>query len=119
VIDRERREEHGPEFFHTHGGGMVFGIRFDGVTGLFDAMQRHDAALLTVEYRLAPEHPDPYPVADRYAGLVGTAEPADELGIDPDRIIIAGATAGGGLAAGAAPLARDRKGQAPLAQIPM
>ena len=49
------------------------------------------------------KHPHPAPVEDCYAGLVWTAEHADELGIDPDRIIIAGASAGGGLAAGVGP----------------
>jgi acetyl esterase/lipase len=62
---------------------------------------------VSVEYRLAPEHPDPAPVQDCYAGLVWTAEHADELGIDPDHIVIIGASAGGGLAAGTALLARD------------
>ena len=61
----------------------------------------------------------PGPVEDCYAGLVWTAEHADELGIDPDRIIIAGASAGGGLAAGVALLARDRGGPALAAQALM
>ncbi len=65
---------------------------------------------VTVEYRLAPEYPDPCPVEDCYAGLRWTAEHDEELGIDPGRLIIAGASAGGGLAAGTALLARDRQG---------
>ena len=63
---------------------------------------------MTVEYRLAPEHPDPIPVEDCYAGLLWTSQNASELGIDPSRILVAGASAGGGLAAGVALLARDR-----------
>jgi acetyl esterase/lipase len=66
------------------------------------------AVVVSVEYRLAPEHPDPAPVEDCYAGLVWTAKHAEELGIDAERIMIAGASSGGGLAAGTALLARDR-----------
>ncbi|ABH00457.1 possible lipase (plasmid) [Rhodococcus jostii RHA1] len=65
--------------------------------------------LVTVEYRLAPEFPDPYPVEDSYAALVWIAEHAADLG-DQDRILIVGASAGAGVAAGTALLARDRSG---------
>jgi acetyl esterase/lipase len=64
---------------------------------------------VTVEYRLAPEFPDPYPVEDSYAALVWIAEHAADLG-DQDRILIVGASAGAGVAAGTALLARDRSG---------
>jgi acetyl esterase/lipase len=73
--------------------------------------------LISVDYRLAPEHPDPYPVEDCYAGLLWTAAHAGELGIDPTRIVLAGQSAGGGLAAGTALLARDRQGPPLLGQI--
>ena len=63
---------------------------------------------VSIEYRLAPEAPYPAPLDDSYAGLLWTAQHAEELGIDPDRIVVAGASAGGGLAAGLALLARDR-----------
>ena len=63
---------------------------------------------MSVEYRLAPDHPDPAPVEDCYAGLVWMAKNADDLGIDPERLLIAGVSGGGGLAAGTALLARDR-----------
>jgi acetyl esterase/lipase len=74
---------------------------------------------VSVEYRLAPEHPHPAPVEDCYAGLVWTGEHCDELGIDPSRLIIAGASAGGGLAAGTALMARDRGGPALSHQVLM
>jgi acetyl esterase/lipase len=63
-----------------------------------------------VGYRLAPETPFPGPLEDVYAGLVWMSEHADELGIDSDRIAIKGSSAGGGLCAALALLARDRGG---------
>jgi acetyl esterase/lipase len=117
IIAREGRTGTGPGIYHTHGGGMILGTRLDGVAGMLGWIVRHDAVLVTAEYRLAPEFPDPYPVEDCYAGLVWTAEHAAELGIDPTRILIGGASAGGGLAAGTALLARDRRGPALVGQL--
>lgn len=110
VLARADHTGTGPGIYHTHGGGMVTGDRMVGVLSLLPWIVEHDAVAVTVEYRLAPEFPDPYPVEDCYAGLVWTAEHTADLGIDPDRLIIAGASAGGGLAAGTALLARDRSG---------
>lgn len=106
----------GPGIYHTHGGGMIAGDRMTALALVLPWILEHDATAVTVEYRLAPEYPDPYPVEDCYAGLVWTADHAAELGIDLDRLIIAGASAGGGLAAGTALLARDRSGPKLLAQ---
>jgi acetyl esterase/lipase len=117
VIARADHTGLGPGIFHTHGGGMIAGDRMVGVDGLIPAIQRHDAVLVTVEYRLAPEFPDPYPVEDCYAALLWTARNAAELGIDEARLMIAGASAGGGLAAGCALLARDRRGPQLLGQL--
>ena len=103
--------------YHTHGGGMIIGDRFVGVAEFLDWVDRFDIVFITVEYRLAPEHPDPAPVEDCYAGLVWTAAHAEELGFDPDRLVIAGGSAGGGLAAGTALLARDRSGPALAGQL--
>jgi acetyl esterase/lipase len=97
-----------PAVYHTHGGGMIVGNYRTGLPDMLDWALEFNLVVVSVEYRLAPEHPDPAPVEDCYAGLVWTAEHADELGIDGGRIIIAGGSAGGGLAAGVALMARDR-----------
>ncbi|MCR2811283.1 MULTISPECIES: alpha/beta hydrolase [unclassified Microbacterium] len=117
VIHKRDRAGTGPGMYHTHGGGMIVGDRWGGVTMLLDAVERTNGVIVTVEYRLAPEFPDPYPVEDCYAGLVWTGDHVEELGIDPSRLFIAGGSAGGGLAAGTALLARDRGGPALAAQM--
>lgn len=109
----------GPGFFHTHGGGMIVGDRFTGIEVMLDWIERFAGVCVSVDYRLAPEFPDPYPVEDCYAALVWTAEHAEELGVDPDLLIIAGASAGGGLAAGTTLIARDRQGPELAGQVLM
>src|SRR4051794_19284016 len=88
--------------YHTHGGGMIMGDRFLGANQFLDWVDRLGAVVVSVEYRLAPEHPHPAPVEDCYAGLLWMAANAQSLGIDETRIAIAGASAGGGLAAAVA-----------------
>ena len=117
VLARSNRTGIGPGIYHTHGGGMIGGDRFMGIGPLLDWIVEFDAVVVSVEYRLAPEFPDPYPVEDCYAGLLWTVDQADELGIDRSRLMIAGASAGGGLAAGVALLARDRGGPALAGQM--
>ncbi|MDT3440225.1 MULTISPECIES: alpha/beta hydrolase [unclassified Pseudofrankia] len=100
--------------YYMHAGGMILGDNRLGLPEALDWAQELNLAIVSVEYRLAPEHPHPAPVEDCYAGLVWTATHAGDLGVDPDRIIVAGGSAGGGLAAAVALLARDRGGP-PLA----
>jgi acetyl esterase/lipase len=106
-----------PALYWIHGGGMITG----GLAMDDRLMHRYATEVgcvaVSVEYRLAPEHPHPAPVEDCYAGLLWTAENTDLLGIDPDRIAIGGTSAGGGLAAGTALLARDRGGPALAYQL--
>ncbi|MER5378543.1 alpha/beta hydrolase [Streptomyces sp. NPDC002553] len=108
-----------PVVYHVHGGGMVLGDNRVGVDVALDWARELDLVVVSVEYRLAPENPHPAPVEDVYAGLLWTAEHAKELGGDPERIVIAGASAGGGLCAALALLLRDRRGPRPLGQLLM
>jgi acetyl esterase/lipase len=97
-----------PLIYHTHGGGYFAGNRFVGLQDFVPVVSSGLATIVSVEYRLAPDHPDPAPIDDSYRGLVFCAQNASELGVDATRIMIAGASAGGGLAAATALMARDR-----------
>lgn len=107
-----RRGDHavGPCFLFLHGGGMIGGNRFNGVGTWLGCLADHGGSVVSVEYRLAPEHAAPVPVEDCYAALTWVVSHASELGIDPGRVVLGGSSAGGGLAAGVMLLARDRGG---------
>jgi len=104
----------GPGLAYFHGGAFVLGD--------LDAEQakclRHAAdggnVVVSVDYRLAPEHRFPAGLEDCYAGLCWMVDHADELGVDPSRVAVGGSSAGGALSAAVALLARDRGGP-PLA----
>jgi acetyl esterase/lipase len=102
---------------YLHGGGMILGSVpiFDGPVSRYVA--HTGVPMLSVEYRLAPEHPHPTPVEDAYTGLLWLVAHARDLGVDPDRIAVMGDSAGGGLAAAVAILSRDRGGPALARQI--
>lgn len=106
-----------PSVLSIHGGGYVLGTRFFATPELIDLATRYGVIGVSVEYRLAPEHPGPAAAEDCYAALEWLAGHAEELGIDPARIIVSGASAGGGLAAAVALLARDRRGPALAGQL--
>ncbi|WP_330234823.1 alpha/beta hydrolase [Streptomyces sp. NBC_00566] len=109
-----------PVIYYVHGGGMILGTNRAGVdTPLTLALDLGGAVVVSVKYRLAPEHPHPAPAEDVYAGLLWTAEHAEELGGDPERIVLAGASAGGGLAAALALMLRDRQGPPAIGQLLM
>ena len=101
-----------PAVLYLHGGGFCLGdleSEHRGALGLAAAL---GALVVSVDYRLAPEHPYPAGVEDCYAALVWLAASAAELGVDPDRVAVMGASAGGGLSAATAISARDRGGPA-------
>ncbi|MEX0152598.1 alpha/beta hydrolase fold domain-containing protein [Microbacterium sp. LMI1-1-1.1] len=99
-----------PAIVSFHSGGLMFGDRFSGMDPMLDMVERLGARLVTVDYRLAPEHPYPVPLEDCYAAWESVIDGADHLGIDRRRVILGGASAGGGLAAAVALLARERGG---------
>jgi acetyl esterase/lipase len=103
--------------YHTHGGGMICGNRRSQMNDILDLAEPLGMVVVSVEYRLAPENPDPAPIDDCYAGLLWTAAHAEELGIDPGRIVIAGFSAGGGLTAGLTLRSRDQEGPRILGQM--
>ena len=99
-----------PGILHIHGGGFIVGSIESEHAGAVLTAADLGAVLVSVEYRLAPEHPYPAGVHDCYAALSFLHGEAAALGVDPDRIALLGASAGGGLAAATALLARDRGG---------
>ncbi len=103
-------EDAGPVgcIYHVHGGGYVIGT-VDAQEAQHRAMVAElGCVLVTVDYRLAPETIFPGAIEDCYAGLAWAFAHTDELGIDVQRIGVMGESAGGGLAAALALMARDR-----------
>jgi acetyl esterase/lipase len=105
---RRTGSEPGSAVAYFHGGGMVLGSMdlYDKIPATYVA--ETGVPILSVDYRLAPEHQHPVPVEDCYGGLAWLHEHAAGLGFDPARIAVLGESAGGGLAAATAILARDR-----------
>jgi acetyl esterase/lipase len=96
--------------YSVHGGGFIAGD-LETEHALSARLARElGVVVVSVDYRLAPETPFPGPLEDVYAGLVWMAAHAGDLGIDAERIAIQGTSAGGGLCAALALLARDRGG---------
>ena len=97
-----------PALLWIHGGGYMLGeIDQEDFTAKQFTLAG-ECVVVSVEYRLAPENPYPAPLEDCYAALKWLSAYAGEVGVDRSRIAIGGASAGGGLAAGLALLARDR-----------
>ena len=101
-----------PALVWFHGGGHVIGS-----LDTHDAIARHlcreaGCVVVSVDYRMGPEHPFPAAVDDCFAAVKWLAEPGGEMGADPERIAVGGDSAGGNLAAVVALLSRDEGGPA-------
>ncbi|HYX98794.1 MAG TPA: alpha/beta hydrolase [Mycobacterium sp.] len=106
-----------PLVLYCHGGGFALGDLDSN-----DVLCKHHAVgasaiVVSVDYRLAPEHPYPAAVDDVWAALRWVAEHASQIGADPARLAVAGDSAGGNLAAVLAQLARDAGGPDLLFQL--
>ncbi|MYB08412.1 MAG: alpha/beta hydrolase [Acidimicrobiia bacterium] len=102
-----------PCVYSIHGGGYIRGT-YEMDDAKFDRWcPTYGIVGVSVEYRLAPETSYPGPLEDCYAGVKWTYDNADEIGVDRGKIGITGVSAGGGLCAALALLARDR-GEVPL-----
>ncbi len=99
-----------PGILMIHGGGFVIGSVEAEHAGAALTAVGTGAVVVSVDYRLAPEHPFPAGLHDCYAALCHLHAEAEALGVDPARVALTGASAGGGLAAATALLARDRGG---------
>ncbi|KAJ3542139.1 hypothetical protein NM208_g4255 [Fusarium decemcellulare] len=108
-----------PGILFLHGGGRVMGNVYVGLAAVSEFVKELDAVVVSPAYRLSPDVPGMSAVEDCYASLVWMWENLAALKIDPTRFIIAGASAGAGLAAGTTLLARDRNGPKVSAQLLM
>lgn len=110
VISPHHRAGRAPGIFFIHGGGLMAGDRFSEAEWFVDWAAAFGIVAISVDYRLAPEHGFPAGVEDCRAGLQWVAEQSGELGIDAERLLIGGVSAGGGLAAATALMNRDQGG---------
>lgn len=109
--------EPAPLLVYYHGGGWVIG-GLDTHDNPCRFLAAHaGTAVLSVDYRLAPEHPFPAAVEDAWAAYAWAADNADRLGFDPRRVAVGGDSAGANLAGGICLRARDESAPAPAMQL--
>lgn len=107
----------GGALLHIHGGGFVMGSPEMDVARNIELARATGCTIVSVDYRLAPENPHPAGLEDCHTALVWLTSQARSLGIKPDRIGVIGESAGGGLAAALALMARDRHSVALACQV--
>ncbi len=106
---KDMKQHSGICVYWIHGGGNVLGTpREDDIAAIFvDSLK---CTMVSADYKVAPEYQHPEGMEDCYAGLVWTAQHAEELGFDKNKIAVCGESAGGGMAARTVLLNRERKG---------
>lgn len=105
-----------PAILYVHGGGMISGSVEIWKPHCLRNVEATGLQMFAVGYRLAPESPAPGPVQDCYSALEWLSANAESMFVDPTKIILWGESAGGGIAAGAALMARDNMLHPPLAK---
>ena len=109
IYQPENYSENKPAILWIHGGGYIMGSADSNYfSGAFS--KQLNATVVSVDYRLAPEHPFPAALNDSHAALLWMVKHAEDLGISPSRIAVAGQSAGAGLATGLVLYNRDMKG---------
>lgn len=108
-----------PAMLYTHGGGYLSGFPEQALKIIQDFMETRDVIVIAPAYRLSVEHPFPAGFNDCYETLMWMKENADELGIYNDNYILAGRSAGGGMAAALALKCRDTKDVSIAFQMPL
>lgn len=108
VYERPDRDRPSAALLWMHGGGTVIGQAEAPAVARW--AEELDILVVSVDYRLAPEHPHPAALEDCYTALRWLHDRAEELGVDPERVAVGGESAGGLLAASLCRLARDRGG---------
>jgi acetyl esterase len=106
-----------PCYVYLHGGGFWLGTLEQSDSSCRGVATDAECVVVSVDYRLAPEHKFPTAPEDCYAALLWVVEHADELGVDRHRLAVGGGSAGGNLAAVLALLARDRGGPVLVLQV--
>ncbi|KAI0487687.1 alpha/beta hydrolase fold-domain-containing protein [Xylaria cf. heliscus] len=103
--------------YRMHGGGFCVGRHeVDGAENVYAATNT-DIIVISVDYRMAPEHPFPKPVEDCWDGLLWCKANAKSLGINPEKIMVAGSSAGANLSAVLSLLAREERVTGIIAQV--
>jgi len=106
-----------PVLYYLHGGGMVMGHARQHLDYVLEWAEELGAAVVSVEYRLAPEHPYPAALDDGLAGITWIATNGQEAGIDPQRVLVVGFSGGGAVAAGLTLRLRDERDLRPVGQM--
>jgi acetyl esterase/lipase len=119
IYESQNKKPHRAALLWIHGGGLVLGNARADTEFLQPILRSLNIVVVSVEYRLAPQHPYPQPLDDCFVALLWMHDHADELGIDARRIAIGGGSAGAGLAAALVQRAYDDGRVNPVFQVLM
>jgi len=119
IVRIYRPEKHlsGAGLLWIHGGGLIMGFAAMNDNECFSYAKKLNLVVVSVEYRLAPEHQFPAAIDDCFEAWKWFQAAAGELGVDPSRIAVAGQSAGGGLSASLAQRIYDEGGVQPASQV--